>query len=90
VPDRWLPLEQRPSEYAADHLAASQPFNVGPTGCIGKPLAWAEMRVLVSKVIWRYKLSMTDGNAFTWESLRKMMIVEKDPLWLQLERREVS
>jgi hypothetical protein len=47
------------------------------------------MRVLVAKVIWRYKLSMTDGNAFTWESLRKMMIVEKDPLWLTLERRDV-
>jgi cytochrome P450 len=90
VPDRWLPLDQRPSEYATDHLEASQPFNVGPTGCIGKPLAWAEMRIIIAKLIWRYRLSMTKGKPFTWEALRKMMIVEKDPLWLTLEQRKLS
>ena len=47
-----------------------------------------EMRVLISKVIWRYKLSMDKSKPFTWKALRKMMIVEKDPLWLTLELRE--
>ncbi|KAF2864896.1 cytochrome P450 [Massariosphaeria phaeospora] len=51
VPERWLPADQRPKEHAADRLAACQPFNVGPTNCIGKPLAWAEMRLLVAKII---------------------------------------
>ncbi|PVH96121.1 putative RNA polymerase II mediator complex component Srb8 [Periconia macrospinosa] len=88
IPERWLPLDQRPEAYRADHLGASQPFNVGPTGCIGKPLAWAEMRVIVAKVIWKYHLSMANDSSFSWAALRKMMIVEKDPLWLKVVRRE--
>jgi cytochrome P450 len=90
APERWLPLDQRPSEYMEGHLDASQPFSVGPTGCIGKPLALAEMRVLIVKVICRYILSTTKDKPFTWEALRKMMIVEKNPLWLILERREAT
>ncbi|KAF2109486.1 cytochrome P450 [Lophiotrema nucula] len=51
VPERWLPEGQRPEQYASDRLSASQPFNFGPTNCIGKPLAWAKMRVLIARVV---------------------------------------
>jgi cytochrome P450 len=87
VPERWLPLEQRPKEFANDVLSASQPFNVGPTGCIGKPLAWAEMRLLVAKVIWSFDISMIENKPFNWDLLKMMILVEKVPLWLRLQRR---
>lgn len=61
---------------------------MGPTACIGKPLAWAEMRVLVAKVVWRYRLEMVEESGFRWEKLRKMMVVEKEPLWVRIVGRE--
>lgn len=89
-PERWLPLEHRPKQFANDDLSASQPFMVGPTGCIGQPLAWAEMRLLLAKVIWTFRVSMTHDRPFSWESLHKMMLVEKRPLWLKFERRVIE
>ncbi len=89
VLERWLPLSQRPAEYAHDHLEACQPFSVGLTDCIGKSLAWAEMRVLVAKLIWAYILEMPANSSFCWEKQRMMMIVEKDPLWLAIEKRNI-
>ena len=76
VLERWLPVSQRPAEFANDRLQACQPFNVGPTGCIGKPLAWAEMRLLIAKMIWSFQISTSEDHPFSWESLQKMMVVE--------------
>jgi cytochrome P450 len=88
IPERWLPLQQRPEEFAHDCLQACQPFSVGPTGCIGRPLAWAEMRLLVARMIWRFEFSMTREKPFSWESLHKMMVVEKRDCWLTMKLRD--
>lgn len=69
-------------------LSASQPFSVGPTGCIGKNLAWAEMRLLVAKVVWAFRLGLVEGRRFCWEDLKMMMVVEKEDFWVGLERRD--
>jgi cytochrome P450 len=87
APERWLSIEKCPEKYATDNLSASQPFSVGPTGCIGKPLALAEMRIVVAKLLWSFRLSMTKERPFKWEDLKMMMVVEKGPLWLALEKR---
>ncbi|KAF2710683.1 putative RNA polymerase II mediator complex component Srb8 [Pleomassaria siparia CBS 279.74] len=87
IPERWLPLKDRPKDHVNDCLSASQPFNLGPTSCIGKPLAWAEIRLVVAKVIWCFNVSMTEGRPFNWDTLKMMMVVEKEPLWLRLQRR---
>ncbi|KAL5379312.1 hypothetical protein DPSP01_008584 [Paraphaeosphaeria sporulosa] len=88
APERWLPNEKRPEEFANDNLSASQPFSVGPTGCIGKPLALAEMKVMLAKLLWNFRLSMVEDKPFKWEDLKMMMVVEKGPLWLALEKRQ--
>ncbi|OCL09616.1 putative RNA polymerase II mediator complex component Srb8 [Glonium stellatum] len=88
VPERWLPAEERPAQFAADNLAVSQPFSVGPTNCLGKPLAWAEMRLLIARVIWFYDISMVKERPFDWDSQRIIMVVEKNPLWLKLKPRK--
>ncbi|KAF1992814.1 putative RNA polymerase II mediator complex component Srb8 [Amniculicola lignicola CBS 123094] len=87
VPERWLPPSERPLEYANDRLSACQPFSVGPTNCIGKPLAWAEMRILLTKIIWNFKLAMSKEKPFTWEDQHMMMVVEKSDLYLQVSKR---
>lgn len=87
IPERWLPLDQRPAEYQNDRLSASNSFSVGPAGCLGRSLAWAEMRLLISRLLWAFDVSEDPGNSLDWESLRAMMLVEKQPMELRLRPR---
>jgi hypothetical protein len=45
------------------------------------------MRLLIAKVIWSFDISMIENKPFNWDSLKMMMLVEKAPLWLKLQRR---
>lgn len=87
-PERWLPKEQRPRDFLNDNLAASQPFSVGPTNCMGKPLAWAEMRLILARLFWYFEVEAVPDKPFVWEKQKMVMTVEKDPLWLKLRPRD--
>jgi len=54
IPERWLSSPP----YPTDDLKARQPFHVGPANCIGKNLAYAEMRLLLANVCWHFDLEM--------------------------------
>ncbi|KAI5371354.1 hypothetical protein J4E82_009991 [Alternaria postmessia] len=47
VPERWLGDER----YKDDNKRALNPFSFGPRNCLGKNLAYAEMRLILSKVL---------------------------------------
>ncbi|KAH8664712.1 benzoate 4-monooxygenase cytochrome P450 [Xylariales sp. PMI_506] len=64
-PERWI----EPSEQ--DVLAASQPFSLGPRGCIGRNLAWMEMRCTLAKLIWTYDFELVDP-ALDWHAQSQM------------------
>ncbi|KAF7874337.1 hypothetical protein EAF04_003009 [Stromatinia cepivora] len=54
VPSRWLPCSTSPdlntnSLYKNDNREVVQAFSVGPRQCMGKHLAWAEMRLVLAK-----------------------------------------
>jgi cytochrome P450 len=56
VPERWM--EDRPVKYEADKRDASQPFSLGPRGCIGRHLSYMELRLILGSLrkfslIWR-------------------------------------
>ncbi|OAL05172.1 cytochrome P450 [Phaeosphaeriaceae sp. SRC1lsM3a] len=46
-PERWLDREG-----SVDKLSASNAFSLGPRGCIGKHLAYMEMRLIIGKLLW--------------------------------------
>ena len=48
VPERWL--ESRPERYNEDKKDASQPFSLGPRGCIGKHLSYMELRLILGQL----------------------------------------
>ncbi|KAF4635870.1 hypothetical protein G7Y89_g2212 [Cudoniella acicularis] len=55
VPERWLKdadskLESEQVEMG-DKKEAFHPFSLGPHGCIGQPLAWMEMRLILSRLL---------------------------------------
>ncbi|KAK5991682.1 Cytochrome P450 monooxygenase astJ [Cladobotryum mycophilum] len=84
-PERWLP--DRPEEFANDNFEVSKPFSTGPTGCLGKPLAWAEMRLFISRLVWAFDLSVDPDRALDWNKVRILMNVEKGPMWMRLKAR---
>ncbi|KAK4902586.1 hypothetical protein LTR27_000523 [Elasticomyces elasticus] len=61
APERWMGDEK----YVNDNRASCQPFSVGPRNCIGKNLAYAEMRLILAKMIWSFDLEL-DQRSATW------------------------
>nr|ACH72905.1 AflG [Aspergillus ochraceoroseus] len=58
LPQRW----QGQGEFANDRREASQPFSIGPRNCIGRQLAYAEMRLILVHVLWHFNLRLDQGR----------------------------
>jgi len=54
IPERWL----GDPRFASDDKQAAQAFSFGPRNCIGKSLAWAEMRLVLAKLLWNFDLTL--------------------------------
>lgn len=60
LPERWLaPADPA---FAADRREVSQPFSVGPRNCIGRQLAYAEMRLILAKILWNFDLELHEAE----------------------------
>ena len=78
-------MKNRPKEFASDKLATSKPFSIGPNACLGKRLAWTEMRLLLARLVWEFDVSVDRDMVIVWSKLRAMMNVEKKPVFLRLK-----
>lgn len=45
IPERWLD-----ETYSTDRKDASQPFSLGPRGCIGRHLSYLELRLILGSL----------------------------------------
>ncbi|KAK7192093.1 trichothecene c-15 hydroxylase [Paraphaeosphaeria sporulosa] len=78
IPERWL--VNAPAEFKNDKREVVQPFMVGPRGCIGKGLAYAEMRLILAKMLWHFDFELADPTKQWHERLRSFLIWERTPL----------
>lgn len=63
-PERWLP-ETHPlhdPRFDADNKAAFKPFSYGPRDCAGKNLAYSEMRLIITKILYRLDFELLPGQ----------------------------
>ncbi|KAF2732593.1 cytochrome P450 monooxygenase [Polyplosphaeria fusca] len=56
VPERWID-----GEYDTDVKKGTQPFSLGPRNCIGRNLAYMEMRIVLARMLWNFDIISTDG-----------------------------
>lgn len=57
-PERWLGDEK----FSNDLLNASLPFGTGPRVCVGKNLAYLEMRLILSHLLWNFDVELDRGK----------------------------
>ncbi|KAF2706165.1 hypothetical protein K504DRAFT_536421 [Pleomassaria siparia CBS 279.74] len=48
--------------YPRDQIEASQPFPLGTRSCLGRGLAWLELRLTLAKMIFRYDMELADDD----------------------------
>ncbi|KAH8801238.1 high nitrogen upregulated cytochrome P450 monooxygenase 2 [Flagelloscypha sp. PMI_526] len=58
-PERWLKRSSDPT--IVHNMEASIPFSAGVTGCVGRQLAYREMRALVAHIVQNFDLKFADG-----------------------------
>ncbi|KAF4633926.1 hypothetical protein G7Y89_g4186 [Cudoniella acicularis] len=81
VPERWL--KDPPERYAHDNKKAMQPFSIGPRNCIGRNLAYAEMRLILARVLWNFDFELQPDSQH-WTSQKIYGLWEKIPLNVKL------
>jgi cytochrome P450 len=92
-PERWLDSAKNnpKSLFRNDDLAAVQAFGVGPRSCVGKPLAWAELRLILARVVWAFEVEQaeTPNGIVDWDSQMAWTVIEKKPFEVKMAIRRV-
>lgn len=92
IPERWLPEASANSEspFFKDRRDAVQSFSVGPRSCMGQHLALAELRLILTKLLWTFDFTPVEGKLLEWESLRTFLLVEKKAIEVRIRIRNHS
>ncbi|KAK1996017.1 cytochrome P450 [Colletotrichum falcatum] len=67
-------------EYASDRREAFQPFHLGPRNCLGKNLAYVEMRIILARLLWNFDLALAEDSEEWMETQKIYTLWEKGPL----------
>lgn len=67
-PERWLST-CTPEEEVEAAQSAFTPFSIGPRGCIGKSVAYMELRLTLARLLFEYDCEEieTEGKAARWK-----------------------
>ena len=91
IPGRWLPAATKDplSPFYNDKRDAVQPFNIGPRSCLGKPLAYNEMRIILARLLWNFDFELC-AESEEWTKQYSYTLWEKRPLMCKLRDTRAS
>ncbi|KAH6957283.1 cytochrome P450 [Fusarium avenaceum] len=85
-PERWL----GDPAYESDSKSVVHPFSAGSRDCIGKNLAYAEMRLLMTRLLWKFDLELLPESK-AWIDQKVFLFWDKKALQVKLtEAKRVS
>ena len=87
VPERWLPKGERPTEYDNDQLSASKPFSLGFHSCLGRPLAWVELRLVLTRLLWAFDFIEDPVEHVNFDDFPVIMLIQKEPMKMRVRIR---
>ncbi|KAI9668216.1 MAG: hypothetical protein M1821_001036 [Bathelium mastoideum] len=79
LPDNFIPERWFDPAFNTDQKAAFEPFATGPRNCIGKNLAWYEMRVIAAKLFFNFDLRLQEEST-SWMNQKAYILWMKPPL----------
>ncbi|KAI0385322.1 putative cytochrome P450 [Hypomontagnella monticulosa] len=82
-PERFLNTPEEAAKQG-NLLESLQSFNVGPRNCIGRNLAYAEMRLILARIIYEFDMKPTDESHGWIEKQKAFALWDRVPLYLTL------
>ena len=64
-------------------MGALQPFSIGPRNCLGKNLAYVEMRSILARIVWHFDMELCEESK-DWTNQNAYVLWEKPPLYVML------
>ncbi|KAJ5126053.1 hypothetical protein N7526_008230 [Penicillium atrosanguineum] len=83
-PERWLDSPES-GRFMSDKKEAFQPFSYGPRNCLGQHLANAEMRLILTKILFNFDLKL-EPESMGWSTQKSFSLWKRPPLMVQLNR----
>ncbi|KAF2973068.1 hypothetical protein GQX73_g500 [Xylaria multiplex] len=88
VPERWL--ANAPPEYHNDIKGAMQPWSSGPRNCLGKRLAYMEIRMTLARLLWLFNMELSPESDGWLEKQTYNIIWNRTPLYIRVLPRDLS
>ncbi|PKY04603.1 cytochrome P450 [Aspergillus campestris IBT 28561] len=79
IPDRYM----GDPAYEDDKRHAVQAFSLGPRNCLGQNLAYAEMRLILARMIWNFDMELADDSR-DWIDQKSFVVWAKGSLHVKL------
>lgn len=88
-PERWLPASHPLYNplFANDNHDSFRPFSFGTRDCIGKNLAYSELRVIMSRLLYRFDYTLEPGQENWLDNSRVFVVWEKPGVRLTIRER---
>ncbi|KAI5366517.1 Putative cytochrome P450 [Septoria linicola] len=86
VPERWLTDLPEGALFLHDKKHAFQPFSLGPRACLGKNMAYHEMRLILTKLLFNFDLALCEESR-QWIDQKIFIMWDKPQLFVQFQPR---
>ncbi|KUL83686.1 hypothetical protein ZTR_07491 [Talaromyces verruculosus] len=87
IPERWLSGNDD-KRFVNDRPSVLQPFSIGPRNCLGRNLAWLEMRLILGRLLWNFDLELTEESQ-NWHAVQKTWFIwDKPDLMMRFKARQ--
>jgi cytochrome P450 len=92
-PERWLnkidaelgvAKERDEKDIDGDRLEAMQSFSLGPRNCVGRNLAYAEMRLVLARMVFEFDMELAERSKNWLKQAQAYTIWKKTELYLRL------
>ncbi|KAJ4861384.1 cytochrome p450 domain-containing protein [Trichoderma breve] len=85
IPERWL----GDARFSSDPQDVFQAFSFGPRNCIGKNLAYAEMRLILARILWNFDISLHPDSKDWLQENMAYTLWQKPDLNIYIKPREI-
>ncbi|GME43669.1 Cytochrome p450 [Neofusicoccum parvum] len=82
LPERWM----GGSEFESDRRDVLQPFSFGPRNCLGKNLAYHEVRIILAMMLWSFDMELCE-ESFNWADQKSWTLWDKPKLMVRIKPR---